>query len=815
MDIGALIAVLEKFGIVKAAGGWFTKQGLDKGSNWLGGLRKPKKMRAKALTLLNNSTTRRLGFEHSIKLNFEEKPQNTTQEHPKGISWDEILSFIQQRQHLLIEAEPGAGKTTTLLQIGLELLEQKPSSGRIAFEVSLSSSTKIIDTIIEVFEPVADQGRIKKMAEEGVFVLLCDGWNELSKEQQQTAQQKIDDFLKLYPKNTLVLATRQQRIPPYIEGLQLKHLSLKPLSYQQQRAIAEKKKGVAGIKILESARQLHGINDILRIPFFLNAIIEIADIAENLPRTKEAILERFVQLLEARNSSHGNALRHSLDGRQQNYLQAMASSQANTRFSGDTARQIIQDERNRLLGNSQISSNHPQQQEILDMLVARHLLVAEGNLPNETHLFQHQQFQEWFASFKIQELLLADSLSWDVYDTYVNQPVWEESLFFAVERLAASNTEQAQTALRNLVLRTLGIDPLLASAMIARISLHPMGNPFWASIQESVFAFLAAWEQESVRNGKRLCRAFKLASNRPEFADDIWQEIEATEPRHQLAVIDHVGRYRFRPTVLGSEWRSRLLALGDTKHHRNLYWMLSDAGYEGMCMVADALRDEPSAEVFVFALELLEWRGGAQLVEQLLETASVNQWSEITKRGSLEIVSHEKYRPKINEILIQEIRNSSHPISLYLKLKKNGGTVDSKKLIDAAMLMDQEDFHYKHRIFQEISALYPEELSITIIERALRGDRVPSTAWDFVKPSKKLNQKKMLAFCLHPSEEGRHHKPIKEVSKLLTLKSVRRALKGYMQFQSLPREEQWQRHAELSPYRDILRTYALSEADSG
>jgi hypothetical protein len=37
MDFLVSTAVLEKFGIFKAVGGWLAKQGLDKGSNWLGG----------------------------------------------------------------------------------------------------------------------------------------------------------------------------------------------------------------------------------------------------------------------------------------------------------------------------------------------------------------------------------------------------------------------------------------------------------------------------------------------------------------------------------------------------------------------------------------------------------------------------------------------------------------------------------------------------------------------------------------------------------------------------------------------------------
>ena len=60
--------------------------------------------------------------------------------------------------------------------------------------------------------------------------------------------------------------------------------------------------------------------------------------------------------------------------------------------------------------------------------------------------FQHQQFQEWFASFYVEELTVKSwqgdkaalsSLKKSVFD----MPIWEEAILFACERLSG-NEEQ-------------------------------------------------------------------------------------------------------------------------------------------------------------------------------------------------------------------------------------------------------------------------------------------------------------------------------------------------------------------------------------
>jgi hypothetical protein len=82
----------------------------------------------------------------------------------------------------------------------------------------------------------------------------------------------------------------------------------------------------------------------------------------------------------------------------------------------------------------------PEPLTILEVLTSHHNLIRSG-AGNGAIAFQHQQFQEWYASHEVVELMRANAkgdndarvrLRAAIFD----QPAWEESIFFAVERVS-------------------------------------------------------------------------------------------------------------------------------------------------------------------------------------------------------------------------------------------------------------------------------------------------------------------------------------------------------------------------------------------
>jgi hypothetical protein len=80
----------------------------------------------------------------------------------------------------------------------------------------------------------------------------------------------------------------------------------------------------------------------------------------------------------------------------------------------------------------------PQPTQVLDVLVSQHTLVRLGG---GVLSFQHQQFQEWYASIEV-EHMMRDAATGDAAAVkrlraeFLDNRAWEESILFACERLA-------------------------------------------------------------------------------------------------------------------------------------------------------------------------------------------------------------------------------------------------------------------------------------------------------------------------------------------------------------------------------------------
>src|SRR5262249_17894371 len=131
---------------------------------------------------------------------------------------------------------------------------------------------------------------------------------------------------------------------------------------------------------------------------------------------------------------------------QQDYLDGLAvfaTSVGNTSIGDNNARRSISNTENLLVSNGQITIR-PQPDAVLDVLVSNHVLMRSGDVPG--YSFQHQQFQEWYASHSIERLMMRaindissrDQLRAEILD---KRP-WEEAVLFAVERLARGAAAQ-------------------------------------------------------------------------------------------------------------------------------------------------------------------------------------------------------------------------------------------------------------------------------------------------------------------------------------------------------------------------------------
>jgi len=192
-------------------------------------------------------------------------------------------------------------------------------------------------------------------------------------------------------------------------------------------------------------------------------------------------------------------LRGALQGFHQEFLEEIAikaTKKGTIALTEEQARSAVNDVQERLKAKQQISESL-QPMTLLDTLVDAHMLVRSG-MANGGVSFQHQQFQEWFASFRVQQRLLSASQGDDqerdiIREKVFDVPFWEEAVLFACDRLSRDD-EDGKNAVAWAIRETLGIDPLLSAEMIFRSS-----DDVWDRVRDDVVVFAQSWHTSRMR----------------------------------------------------------------------------------------------------------------------------------------------------------------------------------------------------------------------------------------------------------------------------------------------------------------------------
>ena len=225
------------------------------------------------------------------------------------------------------------------------------------------------------------------------------------------------------------------------------------------------------------------MRELVTIPLYLTALLSLPD-GTPFPTTKEEVLRRFVAAHE-RDPRRAEALHAVAKGFQQEFLDGLAvvaTRTANTAITDTNARRSISATEVQLASDGQITVM-PEPGDVLEVLVDNHVLMRSGDVPGIS--FQHQQFQEWYASHAVEQRIMSDvadpahreTLKAEIF----NLPAWEEAILFTIERMArGSVVEKAASA--KAILAAFDVDPMLAAEMIYRAT-----DEVWAFIAETIF----------------------------------------------------------------------------------------------------------------------------------------------------------------------------------------------------------------------------------------------------------------------------------------------------------------------------------------
>lgn len=622
-----------------------------------------------------------------------------------------LAAAIGTFNEIVVVAPPGMGKTTTLLQVVRSIATNETL---VAAFIPLSEWSAQGQTLLQsIIRRAAFAGEreehLKLLAGAGRLVLCMDGWNELDTSARRRLRSEIQGMQRDYPALGIVMSTRVQALDVPISG---PVVEIEPLSEAQQLTIARSYRGEAGEGVLDQAWRTRGLRDLVAIPLYLTKLLTDTP-GGNLPTTKEEVLRLFVAEIDRAAAAHEvlGSVAAGFHGEMLSAIAIDATVAESVTVSERRARSVISDIAGRLVREGQMAA--PQPDAVLGALVSHHLLVRTASGVE----FQHQQFQEWFASHEVESLMRSAAggsaearqrMRADILNTYA----WEEAVLFACERASRGDANDVAGA-ATLVLEALTIDPMLAAEAIYRGS-----DTLWTAVKDRVVEFAGRWHTP-----KQIDRAvrFMIRTGRAEFADILWSFIANPDDQVYLEAMRAGGR--FRPSVLGTNIAGRISQLPPKHRSHLLSELVMYGGIEGIEIATSIAMSDDDTDVKTSVAESLHFRQANHQMKRLVTAAPREVWQALARRGyaedSLPTGLVERLRQEAAQ-LEQEEQSAARKLRALLRRGDDRLAVAAaiKPLIEMGDFSDKEERAWG--AIDDASRLYPEEVRSALLGRLER-----------------------------------------------------------------------------------------------
>jgi len=643
---------------------------------------------------------------------------------------------------IAVVAPGGTGKSTTLMQLA-ECMNAE--NGLIPLLVPLGEWS---DRPEDFFQFILRRNafgsfrrqHLMQLAYHGRLALLLDGWNELTPEARLRATNDLIALQRDYPQLGAVISSRRQALPIFGPVV-----AIEALSQDQQMDIARAVRGQEGIELVDRAWRTPGVRELVGIPLYLNALLTLPP-GITFPETKEGVLRIFVRHNETAPDKSERLQRDTL-GQYSIMLTGLAveaNRSANTVISDSNANRTISTIVRRLSEDGQIGAA-PQPRVIVDGLVDAHLLVRSAGA-NGAVRFQHQLFQEWYAAAEVEDLMVkagagdADARK-RLREEVLDRPSWEESILFACDRLSRAGADGAQTVAAA-VDETLGIDPLLAAAMLYRAS-----DEVWQRLRDRVLRFIGRWHTPGVFD--RSVR-FMVVSGKPEFAEMIWPLVSNTDD--QIRFETYRAADRFHPSVLGADREARLRALPAPHRKIALCEIAGNSGFDGMELAATLAATDPDPEVVVNVVEALAFRSGDRHVNSIMQAAPDGVWKALGKQSYPYHLTDAQLDARLAAEREAARSIETHPVRLLGRIadeKPADAEARITRLLGTAEV-EHKDMNFEHAIAHAY-AEYPCAVATGLVGRIAANLPLPYRAGDYLKEAPLLDTGPVAEAALDPS----------------------------------------------------------------
>ena len=637
--------------------------------------------------------------------------------HDQPVTTKDLATLLTTLDDLVLIAEPGMGKTTAVFQIALEAVALS-SFCPIVIPLGdwATGPSPLLESVLkrEAFRDLSEANIRAASAQVGL-VLLLDGWNEIDRQARRRLKVQVDQLKREIFELRLLVTTRREAFDVPIEGA---HATIRSLSESQQINIARTLQPEHGLQLLESAWQTPGVRDLVRIPLYLSALLTLPE-GSKFPTTKEEALRAFVEANE-RDFLRTDIVDQATDGQHNRYMEALAVAamrSGNTTIIESDAHRTVSKCASSLAQDGQIT-NPPTPSHVLETLTSHHLLVRVNEPAGFS--FQHQQFQEWYASLFVERIMHESTNDVGVRSKFqseiLNYRAWEEPTLFACERLGQQG-ETGQYGCALAVLSAFEVDPMLAAEMI-----HRSPQAVWEQARAQILPLVRRWHSPDTVDR---AVGFMIASGKDDFLDCVWPVITNEDRQVRLTALRSATT--FRSSVLGSGAIPRLQALGPEVRKSILSELAYQCGANGLALVAQVAKSEPLAVIRATIAEELDYRGASTHVIEILQRADDETFDLLAeKQWHPRVLDHsvaKRLRAANNRLSAKEKWNHQSVAALVF-----GRTLDDPAELETAiaeMEIAESPQHWSVSLIYEASRRYPDSVARAVLHRLRTGLSLP------------------------------------------------------------------------------------------
>jgi hypothetical protein len=640
----------------------------------------------------------------------------------RSFTYVEMAAALRSCGILDLVAEPGQGKSTTLVQLGATLLE----SGPLPLLVPLAEVGQSVDDLFawmaarQAFTGIRSD-HLKFLAAHGEIAFLLDGWNEVTPAARLALIKTLRALRREFPLLVICITTRPQAAAvPFVA----RTIHVEALSDEQQEVMASRH-GSVGQDLLDRVRRTSGVRDLARIPFYLQALLQVGD-AGALPTSKEGTIALLVKQHE-NIPERAEQLRQTMLGQHRRYLGdlAVAMMQVRTTALDDTAaRQSLRATNEKLLAEGLVQ-NAPELASVLETLVATHVLVhGEG----DTYAFQHQQFQEWYAASHVEARMRDLPKDAGLESTFaqetLNDRLWEEAVLFACERLAMDTSGTVIVA--QAVRLAMSVGPMLAAEIVYRT-----GDAAWALVSAEVQAFARAWHRADQVD---LAVGFMMKTGRADFTDIVWPLVSNSSDHIQSEAL-RLGD-RIRPTVFGDHLQGDYEQLQERVRERLVSGLIFGGGIEALEAGFDLAKRDPSVEVKSEAVEALLFRGAPRQAAAVLDGAEDAVWRRVAERDNFDGLTAPHVLRRLRTLQEEEATTNPSPARSLARFARHAQISGYVADVDVILRDEKLDLHFDSMTaaFHQTANAFPAVVAAAMQDRILADFSLPFRVQGYLSP---------------------------------------------------------------------------------